>query len=40
MTSDLVRCDVCYGADPFEGADYARPWVIISNESHPFQGEQ
>lgn len=40
MTSDLERCDVCYGADAFKGADYSRPWVIISNESSPFQGEQ
>ena len=40
MTSDLERCDVCYGADAFKGADHSRPWVIISNESSPFQGEQ
>ncbi|MDG5817418.1 type II toxin-antitoxin system PemK/MazF family toxin [Natronococcus sp. A-GB7] len=40
MASDFERCDVCYGADPFKGDDYARPWLIISNEQHPFQGEQ
>lgn len=40
MTSDLERCDVCYGADPSKGSDYARPWLIISNEQHPFHGEQ
>jgi mRNA-degrading endonuclease toxin of MazEF toxin-antitoxin module len=34
------RCDVVYGADPFKGEDYARPWLVISNETHPFHGEQ
>lgn len=38
MTFD--RRDVVYGADPFKGDEYARPWLIISNERHPFQGDQ
>lgn len=32
--------DVVYGADPFKGSDYARPWLVISNATHPFQGNQ
>ena len=32
--------DVVYGADPFKGSDYARPWLVISNAAHPFQGDQ
>lgn len=40
MASNLKRCDVGYGADPFKGDDYSRPWLVISNEMHPFQGEQ
>lgn len=38
MTFD--RGDVVYGADPFKGSDYSRPWLVISNATHPFQGEQ
>lgn len=34
------RGDVVYGADPFKGEDYARPWLIISNQTHPFHGDQ
>ncbi len=34
------RGDVVYGADPFKGADYSRPWLVINNGSHPFHGEQ
>lgn len=34
------RGDVVYGADPFKGADYARPWLIVNDDTHPFQGEQ
>ena len=34
------RGDVVYGADPFKGEDYSRPWLVISNRTHPFQGEQ
>jgi hypothetical protein len=34
-------CDVVYGADPFKGAEAARPWVILSNhEDRPVHGEQ
>jgi len=33
--------DVVYGADPFKGADAARPWLVVSNfEDRPFHGEQ
>jgi mRNA interferase MazF len=34
------RGDVVYGADPFKGSDYSRPWLVISNTAHPFHGEQ
>lgn len=34
------RGNVVYGADPFKGSDYSRPWLVISNATHPFQGEQ
>lgn len=34
------RGDVVYGADPFKGEDYSRPWVIINNDAHPFHGDQ
>lgn len=34
------RRDVVYGADPFKGENYARPWLVISNQTHPFHGEQ
>jgi mRNA-degrading endonuclease toxin of MazEF toxin-antitoxin module len=34
------RGDVLYGADPFKGEDDSRPWVVISNDSHPFHGAQ
>ena len=33
--------DVVYGADPYKGADAARPWLLVSNhEGRPFHGEQ
>lgn len=33
--------DVVYGADPFKGADAARPWLVVANhEGRPFHGEQ
>lgn len=34
------RGDVAYGADPFKGADAARPWLVINTDDHPFQGDQ
>jgi mRNA-degrading endonuclease toxin of MazEF toxin-antitoxin module len=34
------RSDVVYGADSFKGDDYSRPWLIVSNDTNPFQGEQ
>ena len=36
-----VPRDVVYGADPFKGAEAARPWLMISNhEGKPFHGDQ
>lgn len=33
--------DVVFGADPFNGATAARPWLIISNhDDRPFHGDQ
>ena len=34
------RGDVVYGADPFKRDNYSRPWLIVSNDTHPFQGDQ
>jgi mRNA-degrading endonuclease toxin of MazEF toxin-antitoxin module len=35
------RCDVVRSQDPFKtGADAQRPWLLINNERHPFDGEQ
>lgn len=34
------RGDVVYGADPFDNGKDARPWLIVSDGSHPFYGEQ
>jgi mRNA-degrading endonuclease toxin of MazEF toxin-antitoxin module len=34
------RGDMVYGADQFKGNDYSRPWLIVSNDTHPFQGDQ
>lgn len=34
------RCDVVYGADPFKGEHSSRPWLVISNDTHPFHGDQ
>lgn len=34
------RGDVLYGDDPFKGEEYARPWLVVSNGTHPYQGEQ
>jgi len=35
------RCDVVRSVDPFKlGEDSQRPWLIVSNDSHPFGDEQ
>lgn len=34
------RGDVVFGADPFANGKNARPWLIVSDETHPFYGEQ
>lgn len=34
------RGDVVFGYDPFNDREAPRPWLIISNDRHPFQGEQ
>ena len=34
------RGDMVYSADQFKGNDYSRPWLIVSNNTHPFQGDQ
>lgn len=34
------RGDVVYGRDPFENGTTARPWLLVSDDSHPFYGEQ
>lgn len=35
------RSDVVRSQDPFKlGTDRQRPWLIVSNDAHPFQGEQ
>ena len=34
------RGDVLYGDDPFKGEEYARPWLVVSDETHPYHGEQ
>ena len=36
----IERGDVVYGADPFKSGNTARPWLVISNKTHPFDGEQ
>ena len=35
------RGDVVRSSDPFKlGTDSQRPWLIVNNQSHPFEGEQ
>lgn len=35
------RGDVVRSSDPFkQGTDRQRPWLIVNNDSHPFDGEQ
>jgi mRNA-degrading endonuclease toxin of MazEF toxin-antitoxin module len=37
----LQRGDVVLASDPFtEDDDAARPWAVVNNERHPFDGEQ
>lgn len=38
---DLERGHVVLAPDPFKsGDDATRPWVVINNEHHPFDGDQ
>ncbi|WP_245549700.1 hypothetical protein [Natronococcus occultus] len=38
---DLERGHVVLAPDPFtETEDATRPWVVINNETHPFDSEQ
>lgn len=38
---DLERGDVVLAPDPFKpGDDETRPWVVVNNESHPFDKQQ
>lgn len=38
---DLVRGHVVLAPDPFAGGDTGtRPWVVVNNETHPFDTEQ
>lgn len=38
---ELRRGHVVLAPDPFkEGDDATRPWVIVNDETHPFDGEQ
>lgn len=35
------RGDVVRSVDPFKlGVDSQRPWLVVNNESHPFEDEQ
>ena len=37
----LRRGHTVLAPDPFEGVDeQTRPWVVVNNEDHPFDGEQ
>jgi len=41
MTVKPDRGDVVRSADPFKlGTDRQRPWLVVNNDSHPFDGEQ
>jgi len=40
MSSAYERGDVVFGHDPFNERPAARPWLILSDEYHPFHGEQ
>jgi hypothetical protein len=38
---DLERGHVVLAPDPFKAADdTTRPWVVVNNESHPFDNQQ
>ncbi len=32
--------DVVFGDDPFNDREAPRPWLVVSDETHPFYGEQ
>ena len=34
------RGDVVWGPEPFKSVVRPRPWVVLSNEKHPFHGEE
>lgn len=37
----LQRGDVVLAPDPFDGdPDSARPWAVVNNHQHPFDGDQ
>lgn len=40
-TESLRRGDVVLAPDPFtDDGDAMRPWAVVNNESHPFDGKQ
>lgn len=34
------RGEVVWGPEPFKSVVRPRPWVVLSNERHPFHGEE
>jgi len=40
MTDAYDRGDVVFGHDPFNDRATPRPWLVLSDEYHPFYGEQ
>ncbi|GAB3040534.1 type II toxin-antitoxin system PemK/MazF family toxin [Natronobiforma cellulositropha] len=41
LFDELERGHVVLASDPFKAADEAtRPWLVVNNEHHPFDGEQ
>lgn len=32
--------DVIFGDDPFNDREAPRPWLVVSDETHPFYGDQ
>jgi mRNA interferase MazF len=37
---NAARGDVLWATDPFRDGDAGRPWLVVSNESTPYQGDQ
>lgn len=37
---EFARGDVCWGPAIHKGTGAYRPWVIVSDESHPFDSEE